>query len=226
MYEYSYKKYTTFVVLTEKDKKAWKGFKNINVIPNFINLPSKISSYQFRSNKIIFVGSLNDDRKGLKGILDFWILNNLKFTNWELHVFGDGKLRQDLENYSTSSNLSNKVVFHGVEKNIELIYNDAKLMVSASMAEGLPMVMLAAQSYGIPIVAFDCYCGPSVIVNGTNGRLVKQGDFNALMEEVLSLVNQDVLMNEYSVNSFKLEKKFDEGVIMIKWKDLYNSLNC
>ena len=43
------------------------------------------------------------------------------------------------------------------------------------------MVLLEAQSYGLPIVSFDCDTGPSEIVtHGENGYLARMGDIGEM----------------------------------------------
>lgn len=60
----------------------------------------------------------------------------------------------------------------------------------SSRFEGLPMVLLEAQSYGLPIVAFDCDTGPAEIVqHNINGLLVESGNINGLTNSLLELIH-------------------------------------
>lgn len=53
---------------------------------------------------------------------------------------------------------------------IEEEYRQASLLVLSSRYEGLPMVLLEAQSFGLPIVSFACKCGPGDVI--TDGKMV------------------------------------------------------
>ncbi len=53
-------------------------------------------------------------------------------------------------------------------------YRQASFFCMSSRFEGLPMVLLEAQSYSLPIVAFDCDTGPAEIIqDNVNGKLVE-----------------------------------------------------
>ena len=226
LYEYCYKSYKYLILLTNKDKEAWSGYRNIKVIPNFTDINLFPSDYSTRPNKIIAVGSMNDDRKGIKGIIESWVRYNDSFNGWELHIYGDGKFKTTFESIANHQILENRVHFHGVIKDLNHIYNDARLLISASHAEGLPMVFLEAQAYGVPIISFDCYCGPSdIIQNGVNGQLIEIGDYNQLAKYTIKLINNKALMHNMSKNSLIVSKAFSEEKIMSSWLKLYNTKN-
>lgn len=52
-------------------------------------------------------------------------------------------------------------------------YNAAKIYAMTSLYEGLPMVLIESQSFGIPSVAYDCPTGPAeIITDNVNGFLI------------------------------------------------------
>ena len=56
------------------------------------------------------------------------------------------------------------------------IYKKSAIYVLTSLMEGLPMVLLEAKAYRLPIVSFDIETGPDEIVDdGVNGYLENRG---------------------------------------------------
>jgi colanic acid/amylovoran biosynthesis glycosyltransferase len=95
--------------------------------------------------------------------------------------FGDGPLRHSLEKTSaeTLGRLPGiRFEFRGAIKNQDLIrfyqQNFVDLFVSSSLSEGIPVTMMEAQSFGIPIVAPDVG-GVAEIVNDDTGILLPAG---------------------------------------------------
>ena len=87
-----------------------------------------------------------------------------------------------------------------------------------SEMEGLPMVLLEAKSYGLPLVSFDIMTGPSDIIrDGVNGYLVSYGDVEELTEKIAKLIDSDELRMNFSSNASLDMEKFDFNEIMNKW---------
>ena len=106
----------------------------------------------------------------------------------------------------------------------ERIFNETDVFALPSQNEGLPMVILEAMSYGLPIVATPVGGIPEAVVNGVNGFLIPYGDTRRLAMAIGRLVTDEALrmrMGEESrrliVKKFErerivdsLEKKYDE----------------
>ena len=57
------------------------------------------------------------------------------------------------------------------------------MFVMTSQMEGLPMVLLEAKSWGLPLVSFDIMTGPSdIIQDGINGYLIEEGNIDEMAE--------------------------------------------
>jgi len=90
--------------------------------------------------------------------------------------FGDGPLRQDLER-RVESGLASRVRLRilGTVPNSEVLSfyrtNPVDLLVNLSLSEGLPVSIMEALSFGVPVAA-TAVGGVPEVVNGRNGRLL------------------------------------------------------
>lgn len=96
--------------------------------------------------------------------------------------FGDGPLRAELENRASqklSSRTTIRAEFKGLVANKDLLqfYNSNRvdLFINTSSSEGIPVSMMEAQSFGIPILAMDVG-GVREIVGPQTGRLLRHDD--------------------------------------------------
>nr|UEH20032.1 Gtr171 glycosyltransferase [Acinetobacter baumannii] len=98
-------------------------------------------------------------------------------------------------------------------------YMKSSLFCLSSRNEGLPMVLLEAQSYGLPIVSFDCDTGPSDLVeHNVNGFLVPPEDISSMqyyLEKAMSL--DDGKYSEMVNASIKNIGKFSIQNIVNEW---------
>ena len=139
------------------------GLKNpVCVVPNGIDLPSPSLRLQgpawagrFPADRqvLLFLGRLHP-KKGLQPLLRAWSL--VRPANWQLVIAGwdqGGHLRE-LEDLAASSGLGGSVCFcgplHGPDK--AAAYAAAHAFVLPSFSEGLPMTILEAWAYGVPVL--------------------------------------------------------------------------
>ncbi len=74
---------------------------------------------------------------------------NKKIT---LLLVGDGEERQQLEDYTDSLGIREKVVFYGWEKNIAMIYADIDILALTSLNEGTPVSVIEAMASSVPVI--------------------------------------------------------------------------
>ena len=88
------------------------------------------------------------------------------------------------------------------------------------------MVLLEAQAAGLPIVSFQCKCGPKDIVEpGVSGYLVAEGDTSALAAKIKELMDDEELRRKMGSAAFKASERYDIQSIMNKWTDLFQRLS-
>lgn len=217
--------YDRFIVLTNEDKTHWKNLHNIEVIPNFITLPLvKPRQEQTKKNILIAVGRLAY-QKGFDRLIAACALIKNELQDWEIHIYGNGELKSALQKQIESNDLANIIRIYPATNTIEKVYQNAKGFLCTSRFEGLPLVLIEAMSYGIPVISFTCSCGPrDIITDYQDGILVENGDIKSFSEAIKQFVEKEELRNKFSYAAKEKAKQFSKEHIMLKWNDLFTEL--
>ncbi|OJU35267.1 MAG: glycosyl transferase family 1 [Bacteroidales bacterium 45-6] len=215
--------YDRFVVLTQEDKGYWGKLSNILVIPNARSFePQRIAHLQ--NKRAIAVGRY-DYQKGFDGLIAAWSIVNQAHPDWELCIYGDGPLRDALQEQINLNGLEEVVHLMAAVKNIQEEYLGSSFIAMSSRYEGLPMALLEAQSSGLPLVAFACKCGPrDIISDGENGFLVPEGQIEQLAARIEELIENEELRKTMGQAARRASARFSEDVVMEQWLDLFNEL--
>lgn len=213
-----------FVVLTNEDKLLWGDMPNIVVIPN----PARhldLSFAQLQSKSAIAVGRLSE-QKGFDMLIHSWRLVHRCHPDWTLSIYGSGEMKEELDKLILENKLGNVVKIHAPIKDIEKKYVESSIYVLSSRYEGLPMVLLEAMSVGLPIVAFECPCGPrDIIKDGFNGLLIKKNDVEDMARGINHLIENKEVRIEMGHNGRKCSVSYSEDNIMRLWYSLFIKLN-
>lgn len=215
-------KYEKFVVLTEADKRAWGG-RNIIVIPNSstFHLPQRAT---LKHKKAIAVGRCVYE-KGFERLITIWESFSAIYKDWHLEIVGDGVLKSHLEELINEKGLHESVLITPAVKNIYEKYQSASILLMTSFFEGLPMVLIEAQSCGVPVISYDVPNGPAEIINdGMDGFLIEDGNECEFVKKLSYLAENEQMRILMGENAFINSKRFSEDSIMTKWDCLFKSL--
>ena len=142
-----------------------------------------------------------------------------------MDIFGSGEERDILLNLIEQKGLSKTITIHNPVSDLSQIYAQSSIYVLTSRYEGFPMVLLEAMSFGLPIVSYQCQCGPAdLISNAYDGFLIKEGDTEAFIEK-LSFLMDDFDMRKI-ISNHTLEKinEYHQDIIMSKWEILFKQI--
>jgi len=90
----------------------------------------------------------------------------------------------------------------------------------SSKFEGLPMVLIEAQTFGLPIVSYDCPHGPKEIIeHGVNGFLVENQNIEELAKYIVKLASSESLLKKMSDNSLIVAEKYQPKAILEQWNN-------
>lgn len=120
--------------------------------------------------------------------------------------FGDGD--NEVEVLEASKKLPETVYFdykgHVANQEVLDFYaeNDVDLFLSLSLKEGLPVSMMEAQSFGVPIMAYAIFGIPEIVTDAT-GILLKINDSNEdISLRITQLLNQEILFDKFQIREF------------------------
>lgn len=220
-------RFDKFVVLTNEDKGYWGGLPNIEVIPNAAIHVSKNYS-EVKNKRVIAVGRL-DYQKGFDRLIQAWKLvqHTGRFSDWKLDIFGQGEWREMLQQMIDKQGLQNTVKINPPTNAILNEYVHSSLLVMSSNYEGFGMVLVEAMSCGVPVISFDCKCGPKDIIQpGINGLLVPNGDIQALADAMMKVMEDEAYRKMLSLNARKVVDTYSEQAVMSQWILLFTSITA
>ncbi|MEE9903260.1 MAG: glycosyltransferase family 4 protein [Acinetobacter haemolyticus] len=218
-------KYCNYVVtLTKRDKDLWEqGLKGIKAKIISIANPTPyenidhIPNLQFKT--VLAVGRLTY-QKGFDLLIEAWAQVCTVNPGWKLRIVGSGEDEELLKSLARKLGIYEYIEFIPATKNIESHYKTSSFYCMSSRFEGLPMVLLEAQAYGLPIVSLDFDTGPSdIIVHGYNGFLGK--DILGLVKYLNYLISlNDIIYFNLVFFAKNNNKKFFVNNIILEWNEL------
>jgi len=107
-------------------------------------------------------------------------------------------------------NLENQLQFCGAKNSIELkkLYIQSDIFVLPSYIEGIPRVLLEAQSMGLPVITTNVGGIPKAIQNEENGLLVSPGDSYAIAQSVIRLTSDKIFYERLRLNGLKTAREY------------------
>ncbi len=212
----------SFIVLTKEEKSFWPELNNIVVIHNPLTI-NPITKSDCNNKKVIAVGRYAY-QKGFDMLIESWSIVANTHPDWELAIYGDGD-DSDLKNLIDKYHLHDSCFLRPTTQDIISKYCESSIFVLSSRYEGMPMVLLEAIAFGLPLVSFDCPCGPKDIINNLkDGILVKSGDINELAEKICFLIENENIRKEMGVNARKNAERFKIENIAKQWIALFDIL--
>ncbi|WP_304265731.1 glycosyltransferase family 4 protein [Phocaeicola plebeius] len=214
------KKYDKFVVLTEEDKNDWGKLKNITVIPNSISLTSNEQA-KLQNKNILSIGRASY-QKGFDLLLKAWAQSTKKHQDWQLTIVGGGN-KDYMMDLIKKLRIGNNVILKQPTTEISKEYLNASIYVMSSRYEGLPMVLIEALNYGLPIVSFACPCGPKDVIGDNIGGILVEKKYN--IKELSCAINRVIENKEERLKmgdeAVKKAQFYSEKIIMKRWTELF-----
>ena len=217
------------VVLTEEDKQLWSQLydaKNVIAIYNPVTIDIASTIVPVKNKKIVLAVGRLTSQKGFDRLLKSWALikpENKK--NSLLRIAGSGEQEEKLKALAVKLDIEDEVDFYGFSSDISSLYQDAYCYVLPSRYEGFVLSLTEAMASGLPVISYDCLCGPKELLINDSGLLVKSGDIQQLAYEVERVLVNEELRNTLANNALIRSQDFSDEKIMPIWIKLFEELS-
>lgn len=200
-FERDYGNIDVFALLGRKLRDEVRSFMKNNThtrvvhIPNFLERIPEHVDLEAKEKVVIAVGRL-EAVKGFSRLISMFVKVHDHAPGWELHIVGEGSERGRLETMIADNDAGDYIKLLGMldSKIVEEKMKSASIYAMTSLSEGLPFVIIEAQTCYLPTVAFDVRVGPGVLLeNEKTGFLVADGDEDAYIGRLLQLINSKEL---------------------------------
>lgn len=222
---------TYLIALSE----SWKDFyinncdltaEQVVVLPNPVEIPENVPerSNSHKKINIVFLGRIGK-RKGVFDLLEAYAkVAPEQRKKSELILAGIGQVEQ-ANHLAERLYLKEHVAFAGwvdSAKRSELL-SQADVFLLPSYNEGLPMALLEAMSWGLPVITTPVGGIPEVITHNETGLLVNPGDVQQLAEALQSLIENESLRLELGSAARQRVAPLDVKIYSRSLSELYFS---
>ena len=199
----------------------WKNqTKNIKPLftATFKNKDISTPSERDYDNKLrfVFIGSLVNGKNPLLAIKIVESLQK-KGTIVQLELYGEGVLKNELQQYIVDNNLESNIQLKGSQKNeiIQEVLKTAHFLILPSKSEGWPKAVAEAMFFGTIPIATKISCVPYLLDYGNRGILIEPNIDDAIASilkhlkdtEQLKVMSKSAMRwsQNYTLESFESE---------------------
>ncbi|WP_289130529.1 glycosyltransferase, partial [uncultured Clostridium sp.] len=116
-------------------------------------------------------------------------------------------------------------ILTGFQENIKSFYPIIDVFFLPSLYEGLPMVLLEAMAFNIPVVSMDVGSISELIHEGETGYLINKGNYHDFVIKLNELKSNEKLMKKLGKSAFEhINKNYNIEVYSKSIENIYTRL--
>lgn len=182
-----------------------------------VNIPNSSKKLHIEKS-VIKLGFLSwfVEKKGV-----FYLLNAVKklakkdVNNFHLTIAGDGPLKERIICFIKENDLEANIEYIGKlqRSDKESFFKSIDIFILPSISvkndmDGIPVVLMEAISFGIPIISTKISGIPEICIDGYNGKLIREKSIDDIVEAV-KIFTDISYRKQLSINCLKMAKKYD-----------------
>lgn len=199
--------------------------KKINIIYNPIS-DKYIWKSGLKADKkkvIITVGRLSPQKNHIMLINAFAKVNE-KHPEYQLHIYGDGEIREKTESYIKAKGLEGRIILKGRCNCLGEVLSHAEIFAMSSNYEGMSNALIEAMYVGVPVVTTAVSGTKELIEDGANGFVVSVGDEKAFADALMKLVENKTLRESFAEKEVGIIKKVNPSIIFKQWETIIKEI--
>ncbi|SEM85713.1 glycosyltransferase family 4 protein [Nitrosomonas marina] len=201
------------------------------IVPNIIDL----SRFQTRSSvhkadrgdspHIVVTRNLEAIYDNATAIRAFYIIKQ-SMPAARLTVAGEGPEKAMLKTLVADLCLQDSVKFTGRISNdaIAALYQDADLMINASLVDNMPISILEALASGVPVVSTDAGGIPYLVEHHKTAMLVPMKDPDAMADAMLQILKNPELADSLRNSGLDLLERYTWNSVKLRLFDMYQQV--
>ena len=188
-------------------------------VPSQVSPPSSSPPVKF-----LFLGRIGERKGAFDLIKAFSLLPEGEKNNSELIMAGDGDL-EEARNLVDHLNVSDQITFPGwidTEERDRLL-DQGSVFVLPSYNEGLPLSMLEAMAWGLPVIVTPVGGISEIVHDGENGLVVEPSNIEQLSGAMESLIVNEDLRTSLGDQGRKSVEPLDIKNYWLSFLNIYRS---
>lgn len=223
----TYKRCNAFIALSDMAKVNLEKIildREIYIVPNFGKLNNEAMKNIHTkgcSNTILFLGFITK-KKGCFDIPKVCKLVSKKIVDVKFVLAGVGDIDKLLKAIPRENQKNFRFVGWITNKEKDFWLKKADIFFLPSYSEAMPMSILEAMGYGLPIISTRVGGIPGIVNDGINGYLYEPGDIENIANGIIDfLINNERRVEAGLASGEIIRKKFSLNNSISKIEDIY-----
>lgn len=163
--------------------------------------------------------------KGIDYLLKAWKLVEAQNPTANLIIAGKGPQEEEFRHLLAELGLQRCKILGFIPDDVkEGLLLESEVYAFPTLIEGLPISLLEAMQYGLPIVTTSTWGAKDVVDNGINGLTVSPKTVEPLANALIELLNNKEMRTKMSLACGKMVKKYYLEEVLQKEASLLNSI--
>jgi glycosyltransferase involved in cell wall biosynthesis len=186
----------------------WVNGKKLNTTQPIIGMIADFNKYKAQQDLVVAASEV------LK-----------KFPNAKFVLAGEGENKKKIFKLIKHLRLDANFVLNGFVGDVRKILSELSIFVLATYTEGLPVSIIEAMLFGLPVVASRVGGIPELVEDGVTGILVKPESSEELASAIIELLtNQEKANRMCEMGKLRVKQYFTIEQMMQKLESLYLGL--
>lgn len=206
-------------------KKTFKN-KNVYIVHNIVEKPVTTKKTYMKAGEIniLYLGKIFKE-KGIYELLDC-IVENYKLLSPKIRLVVAGKGDEEYTKKYRDIDTKKIISFPGwigKEEKIKALKN-TDILILPSYNEGLPVSILEAMSYKLPIIATPVGGIPEVLLNKVNGLIIQPKSVEAIKEAITYYIDNPEDIAKHGDASFNMIQGYFPSEVKKSLVSIYTSV--